>query len=74
MLGALLTDLTQALLTDNFGDEGNANATVPPDSQGILAGEVDKDTILSEMEAESLNDENITLHRVQLTKTLIQLP
>ena len=60
MLGALLTDLTQALLTDNIGDEGNANATAPLDSQCTIAEEVDKDTTVTDMEAEGLNDEYTT--------------
>ena len=71
MLGALLADLSQALLTDNIGNEGNVTATVPWDSQGTIAEEVDKDTIVSEMEAETLNDENITFTQGTLSMTLI---
>ena len=59
MLGALLTDLTQALLTDSIGDEGNAYATTPLESQCTIAEEVDKDTTVTDMEAEGLNDEHV---------------
>ena len=64
MLGALLTDLTQALLKDN-NDEDSVDAEVSQDTvsqvpQGTLTETVDEDISTSKMETVSMKDENVT--------------
>ena len=60
MLGALLTDLTQALLKENKdGDSADAEVSQDTVSQDTVAETVDEDMSTSKMETVSKKDENV---------------